>query len=336
MSSGGALVSPRQKLDNMAGQLAGCMESYGSTVAQLLPKGYSHKRLVAMFYTAARDTPKLIDCDPNSMIKCMFASAILGLDPNTPKGECYLIPYKREATFVLGYQGALTLARRAGVRKVWSRAVYANEEFSVSFGTDEGIHHVPIMNGDRGPLCMAYAIAILESGETQFEVLDASDIKGIRATSASAGSSGSPWNKWEARMWEKSAIKRLCKRLALPDMVSMAMEDDVRGEMGKAPKHLVPEIVDAQAKEAERPTAVTQVVRSPEGHQVSDDPAKTIHSYECQACSEIFHLKGGRRLKEGERVCSGCKEESQGLSDANREPGSDDDWEPGPPPEGEG
>ena len=58
----------------------------------------------------------------------------LGLEPGL-LGHCYILPYKREATFIIGYKGMIDLARRSGhIQSIYAHAVHENDEFEYELG----------------------------------------------------------------------------------------------------------------------------------------------------------------------------------------------------------
>ena len=52
------------------------------------------RRYGRMLLTALTNNPDLERCTPQSFCGAMMQAAQLGLEPNTPTGEAYLIPYK--------------------------------------------------------------------------------------------------------------------------------------------------------------------------------------------------------------------------------------------------
>ena len=79
-------------------------------IAKALPANITPERFTRVVLNAVNTTKDLMNCDPMSFLGAMMSSAQLGLEPNTPLGQAYLIPYKGKATFQLGYKGLLDLA----------------------------------------------------------------------------------------------------------------------------------------------------------------------------------------------------------------------------------
>src|ERR1700690_3025545 len=83
-------------------------------IALALPKHMDPDRLCRIALTTIRQTPKLLDCDPLSLIKCVVQCAAIGLEPDPLLGRAYLVPFGRECQLLIGYRGMIDLARRSG------------------------------------------------------------------------------------------------------------------------------------------------------------------------------------------------------------------------------
>lgn len=78
---------------------------------QALPEVITPERFTRMALSALNTTPKLNECTPMSFLAALMNAAQLGLEPNTPLGQAFLIPYnnkgKMECQFQLGYKGLM-------------------------------------------------------------------------------------------------------------------------------------------------------------------------------------------------------------------------------------
>ena len=87
-------------------------------IRRALPTVLTPERFTRMALSAINNTPALAECTPMSFIAALMNAAQLGLEPNTPLGQAYLIPYKNkgimECQFQLGYKGMIDLAYRSG------------------------------------------------------------------------------------------------------------------------------------------------------------------------------------------------------------------------------
>lgn len=151
-------------------------------------------------------------CAPESIYLGLLACAVTGLEPGALKGEAYLVPFKGEATFMVGYRGIIKMARRSrGVAALWSNVVYEGDEFEVDLGSANRIVHKPKL-GQRGQnIVAAYAIARMANGQDEIELMDRDDLDAVRK----AGQQGPAWKDWQDQMMRKSPIRRLGKRLPL-------------------------------------------------------------------------------------------------------------------------
>jgi len=132
------------------------------------------QRLLRLTLSAVRKTPKLGWCTPESLLGSLMTTGYLGLEPNTPEGLAYLIPYYRgyfnqktkkpgrvlECQYQIGYRGFVNLAYRAPqVVMLKAEAVHQNDEFEQydTSETDTGtFFKFRKALGHRGPLIAAF------------------------------------------------------------------------------------------------------------------------------------------------------------------------------------
>ena len=183
-----------------------------------LPSVMTPERFTRMVLTALSSTPDLNDCTPQSFLGAMMSAAQLGLEPNTPLGQAYLIPYwntkngTREAQFQIGYKGLIDLAYRSGeVELVQAQCVYANDSFECRFGLEPKLEHIPA-DGERGELVKVYALFKTKSGGFGFEVMSVENIKEhAKKYSQSFNKSYSPWKTNFEEMAKKTVLKKCLK-----------------------------------------------------------------------------------------------------------------------------
>ena len=68
-------------------------------IKKALPSVMTPERFTRIALSALNNTPQLQQCTPMSFIAALLNSAQLGLEPNTPLGQAYLIPYKNKGVF---------------------------------------------------------------------------------------------------------------------------------------------------------------------------------------------------------------------------------------------
>lgn len=211
--------------------MADYIQSMQGEIAKALPSVITPERFTRMTLTALRTTPKLAQCDPMSFLAAMMSAAQLGLEPNTPLGQAYLIPFKnnRQGTmdvqFQIGYKGLIDLAYRSGeVEVVQAQCVYENDEFECEYGLEPRLSHKPA-DGERGDLVKVYAMFRTKSGGYGFEVMSVADINSHAKKYSKAYSSG-PWQSNFEEMAKKTVLKRVLKYAPLKsDFVKAVAQD---------------------------------------------------------------------------------------------------------------
>lgn len=205
-------------------------EAHKSTLSAVLPKHVSPDRMLKIALGALRTTPKLMNCTVESLMGAVVHCSQLGLEPNTPLGHAYLIPFENrkknitEVQIVLGYKGLVDLARRSGqIVSIAAHEVCERDDFDYAYGLDEKLYHKPAM-GDRGRVIAFYAVAKLQGGGHAFEVMSAEQINAIRDASQNykfARDKGATvWGQHYAEMGRKTVLRRLVKYL--PVSIEMA------------------------------------------------------------------------------------------------------------------
>lgn len=165
---------------------------------------------------------KLQECSKESIVKAVWNVAVVGLTLNPVMGLAYLTPRfsnnQLECLLMPSYKGLQKLAQDTGVvRTVESRLVYEGDEFEVTYGLRPDIIHKP--KGKKETIIAAYAVARLQTGEVQFEVMTKGELDEIREMSDSwkalqAGKAKSAiWDDHEGEMCRKTVVKRLLKYL---------------------------------------------------------------------------------------------------------------------------
>lgn len=190
------------------------------------------------FMTAAieyvRRVPKLLECDPMSLMTAMVQSAQFRFMPSGVSGEAYIIPYGREAKFQMGYQGIVTLLFRSGkVTGITANIIYKNDVFDYQEGLDAVLIHKPSFGVEKGEPIGVYTVAQMVGGAKTFKVMDENAIMAIKNLSKAKGSKESPWNSDkdpELWMWKKTCLIQHSKTLPKTQELVRALEADYKGE----------------------------------------------------------------------------------------------------------
>ena len=80
-------------------------------IKKALPSVITPERFTRIVLSALSTNPKLAQTTPQSFLAAMMTAAQLGVEPNAPLGQAYLIPYFNSRTrcsecqFQLGYKG---------------------------------------------------------------------------------------------------------------------------------------------------------------------------------------------------------------------------------------
>lgn len=192
------------------------IKSMEGEIKKALPSVITPERFTRMVLSALSVNPKLAECTPKSFLGAMMSAAQLGLEPNTPLGQAYLIPYKNkgvdEVQFQIGYKGLIDLAYRSGeVEVVQAQIVYENDEFDCQYGLEPKLVHKPA-DKDRGEAVKVYAVFKTKSGGYGFEVMSMDDCKKHAEKYSQALKYGfSPWKTNFEEMCKKTVLKRVLK-----------------------------------------------------------------------------------------------------------------------------
>ena len=199
--------------------IADMIKALAPEIKRALPSVLTPERFTRMALSALNNTPQLRECSQMSFIAALMNAAQLGLEPNTPLGQAYLIPYKNkgitECQFQLGYKGLITLAFRTGqIQMIQAHVVREADIFDFEYGLNPRLVHRPA-NGspeERGEITYVYAMYKMLSGGFNFEVANKAEIDFFAAKYSKAfASQYSPWStSWE-EMAKKTCIKRSLK-----------------------------------------------------------------------------------------------------------------------------
>ena len=238
-----------------------------SEIKKALPSVITPERFTRMVLSAISTNPKLASCTPASFLGAMMSAAQLGLEPNTPLGQAYLIPYKNkgrdEVQFQLGYKGLIDLAYRSGeVELVQAHIVYENDTFECEYGLEPRLVHKPA-DSDRGDPLRVYAMFKTKSGGYGFEVMSMDDVRRHAEKYSQAYKSGfSPWKTNFEEMAKKTVLKRVLKYAPLKsDFVRAVVQDEtIKSELSEDMYEVQSEAVfEAEYTEADgEPGEVTE------------------------------------------------------------------------------
>jgi len=233
--------------------------------AAVLPANVDPDRWARLTLTAIKGAPDLMQAfgtvqGQTSVLLAAMQCATVGLEPNTPTQDAWILPRKNkgvwEGQLQIGYRGLLKLARRSGeIATVYAQVVREGDEFEFGYGIDgPWFTHRPHPEAwpddeeSEAAVTHAYASVAYVNGGRDFEVMTKAQINRRRKSSASAGSSYSPWSQWYAEMARKTVLRALAKRLPLTtEAAQVAATDEAQMSLGDGEVKV--DYIDAESDE---------------------------------------------------------------------------------------
>ena len=204
-------------------------------IKKALPSVMTPERFMRMALSATNMSPKLLQCEKMTFLSALMSAAQLGLEPNTPLGQAYLIPYwsnkrkKYECQFQIGYQGYKDLFyRNENNCNVDAYPVYENDEFSYELGLNPNIIHKPALI-NRGKVIAYYSVWKSKTGGFGISVMSMEDMENFYKEKVEPNKKGksSPWDTDYEAMAKKTVLKRNLKYAPLnSDIRRLIMNDE--------------------------------------------------------------------------------------------------------------
>ena len=197
-------------------------DKFREQLAAALPKFLDTDHFIRSAITEFRLNPALAECSVPSVLGYFMQAAACGLEPASMLGQCYPVPFnnkktgKKEAQFICGYRGMLSIARRSGeISSVVAEVVHEKDEFSIEYGMEPKLIHKPYIDGDPGQLRGAYVVVRFKGDgvEPVIKYMSKSEIDAHRRRSK-AGSSG-PWVTDYPEMAKKTVFRSVFKWLPI-------------------------------------------------------------------------------------------------------------------------
>ena len=197
-------------------------EKFQQQLAAALPKFLDTDHFVRSAITEFRLNPALAECSVPSVLGYFMQAAACGLEPASMLGQCYPVPFnnkktgQKEAQFICGYRGMLSIARRSGeIASVVAEVVHEKDEFSIEYGMEPKLVHKPFIDGDPGEMRGAYVVVRFkgEGIDPVIKYMPKSEIDKHRARSK-AGSYG-PWVTDYEEMAKKTVFRSVFKWLPI-------------------------------------------------------------------------------------------------------------------------
>ena len=275
-----AVATQQQKELTPAARVRGMLEKRIGEIANALPKGWDEKRFVRIALTAISSNPKLAQAcalSPATFLGSMMNAAQLGLEPNTPMGKAYLLPYNNidkntgkktpMVQFQIGYLGYIDLAFRSGkVKSITAEVRYEKDFWEYEKGTNEKLRHIPYDDGDPGNAVGYYAVihmkdtinpdgtksegAVITSYMPKFRVLEHAK-RFSKSYNKKTGTFSGPWESDFDSMAKKTVLLQALKyapKAAEDAMFANAftVDNTVRDGIGKDASTIKTEGIFAQ------------------------------------------------------------------------------------------
>lgn len=201
-------------------------------IKKALPSVITPERFTRIALSATSNNPELTQCTPISFISALLNAAQLGLEPNTPLGQAYLIPYKNkgklECQFQIGYKGLIDLAYRNGdMQTIQAHTVYSNDEFDFSYGLNGTLVHKPAKE-NRGEPVYFYGFFKTTNGGYSYNVMSKENMDEYAKNYSKAfGSSFSPWKTNYKSMSKKTVLKQALKYAPIKTDLARCLTTDM-------------------------------------------------------------------------------------------------------------
>ena len=206
------------------------MKQDGPSLQQLLNSAVIKQRFEELLNTSApsfissilaivRSNSKLQDCSPNSILSAAGIAAALKLPINPSLGFAFIVPYKGQAQFQLGWKGFIQLAMRSGqYLTLNSGAVREGQIKEIDFVTGEIIRgekisdeivgyvaYMELINGFKKSLYMT--IDELQAHAEKYSQSYAYDMR--------SGRKSSVWSTNFDAMAKKTVLKKLLNNFGI-------------------------------------------------------------------------------------------------------------------------
>ena len=177
------------------------------------------------------NSPRLAECEPKSILISAMRAAALRLPVDPALGQAWIIPYKKTATFQIGYRGIYELAMRTGLyRFVNVITIYEGEEVTQDRMT--GQHEISGARTDKTPIGYMLYFQLTTGFEKTF-YMTVQEIEAHAARySQSYNDPRSPWATDREKMMMKTVLSnglRKWGRFQASDLDTLNAIEDAQG-----------------------------------------------------------------------------------------------------------
>lgn len=171
-----------------------------------------------------------------SIARCVLTFSGLAIIPDKHLAHGYFGRFKDEAVPMIGYKGAIHLAKRdKSISNITAHCVYRRrftdkegveqvegDHFVLNQGTDPSVEHIIDPNFERtddqhAAIDGVYGVVAYKDGAKAVEYMSRKQVDNIRKTSKMKD--GAPWSRYYGQMARKTVIQRMTNYLDLaPDL----------------------------------------------------------------------------------------------------------------------
>lgn len=225
-------IQPFKTVDDLRTMLAG---EYRKQITNHFGDEKKALKFLTSVVAAVQRVPKLLECEPSSVINSFLTMASLQLMPSDVSGHAFVLPYNNKngmvAQFQLGYKGMVVLAFRSNIVKdIACEIVFEKDAFEYTNGVIKHTPDVFAAAGARGKPIGAYCIVRLTNGGAVHKVMAMHEILEIAAKfSKSFKSTFSPWAEGsDPQMWmeRKTVLRQTMKLVPQDDKLIEAIAHD--------------------------------------------------------------------------------------------------------------
>lgn len=218
-------MSMADKLRFVLGQL----KTRQQEISDVLPPDIPFDHFYAVVNQALRNNPDVLKATAISIVNACVKAAYDGL--RLDGREAALVTHnvkvaknpdrwETHAQYFPMVFGLIQQVLRGGeVIALEPTIIYANDQWKLLRGTNPGVFHEPLLEGDRGKPIACYTVATYRTGYVGFEFMTEAQILDVRAASKSGqdkdGNAIGIWKRWPDAMWKKTVIRQHRKTLPL-------------------------------------------------------------------------------------------------------------------------
>ena len=249
------------------------------------------ERMIRVALTAMSQNTKLQECNPYTICGAIIQASLLGLEPNSTLGECFLVPFWNnkskgyDCQLIVGYHGKIKLVANTGqLVGVKAAPIHQHDEFELDDGIEPYVRHKYFHVKDRGPVIGYWAGAKLKSGFTSIAYMTVKEVEEHRDKFAKTrnrdGEIFGVWVENFEAMALKTVVHKCLKYCPKSAQAQTAWDLDEKAEANipqmfsvDVPAELQPVQADSGEPEVEMPKRASEIMKESEISGASDEEA---------------------------------------------------------------